>query len=153
MATKKEEGLYFTGHIKSDYTVQLHGSKLPMFLHEYMDDDVEILIKKIKVNKTLPQLRYWFGVVIPHIIEFIAESEGIRHNKDKIHIFLMTSFGDAELTEYTILGRSFTVVERASLADYSKEQTMLLIDTVINHFQIKGLTIPQPGPTGTLSDY
>ena len=154
MASKKaDEGLFFIGHIKSDYTIQLEGSKLPMFLHDYMNDDIEVYIKKVKVNKTQPQVRYWFGVVIPHVIEFIAETEGIRHNRDTIHAFLMTSYGGMVMKDVTIIGRTFQVVERASLADMSKEEASMLIDNVVNDFQLKGLDIPQPGPTGTLSDY
>lgn len=154
MATKKaEEGLFFIGHIKSDYTIQLDGSKLPMFLYDYMDDDIEVYIKKVKVNKTQPQVRYWFGVVIPHIIEFISETEGVRYNRDTIHAFLMTSYGGMVMKDQIIMGRKFQIVERASLAEMSKEEASLLIDNVINDFQLKGLTIPSPGPTGTLSDY
>lgn len=154
MATKRaEEGLFFIGHIKSDYTIMLDGSKLPMFLRDYMDGDIEVYIKKIKVNKTQQQVRYWFGVVIPHIIEFIAETEGTRYNRDIVHAFLMQSYGGMLIKERSIMGRTFQIVERASLAELSKEEASVLIDTVINDFQLKGLSIPSPGPTGTLSDY
>ena len=35
----------------------------------------------------------------------------------------------------------------------TKEEASILIDRVINEFSQKGLIIPSPGPTGTLSDY
>lgn len=151
--SKAEDGMFFIGHIKSDYTIFLEGNKLPMFLHDYMDDDIEVYIKKVKVMKTQQQVRYWFGVIVPHVLEFIAETEGIRYNRDTIHAFLMQSYGGMVISERTIIGRTFQVVERASLAEMSKEEAMALIDAVISDFQLKGLNIPEPGPTGTLSDY
>lgn len=151
--SKIPEGLTFTGNVKSDYTLKLDGSKLSLFLQDLMDCDLEINIKKLKVEKTPNQVRYWFGTVVTHVIEFISQTEGIRHNRDTIHAFLMSSYGGMKIKEVTILGKTFSTLERASLADMSKEEACILIDTVINEFALKGLAIPSPGPTGTLSDY
>lgn len=153
MANKKEEGLFFIGQLTDNYEIKLEGRNLPIFLNQFVGHDIEVVLSRVKVAKTMPQVRYWFGVMIPYIIEFIRESEGIKHSRDTIHAFLMSTYGGMKFKDQTILGRTFQVVERASLADMSKEEASQLIQTVIDDFALKGLDIPSPSPSGTLSDY
>ena len=156
MSTKKN--MAFLGDLAQDgRTLTLIGSQVPVWLDDLKGCTVEVTVSQIRPKKTGNQHRYWFGVVVPHVQAFIKSLEGTSLSRDQVHVFLMTSFGPAKLVEQTVLGRTYSVLTRASFADgteaLSVEEASMLIESVVEHFSSLGLQIPPAGPTGTISDY
>lgn len=99
-----------------------------------MTGPLRIYILKGPQRRTLPQLKYYWGVVV-HII-----SERIGHHPEDIHEFNKINFGFRTTIE---IGDQ--VIEKIHGLKYGKDKTKEFIDKVIQHWEEKlGEHIPAP---------
>jgi hypothetical protein len=66
------------------------------YLKEFMSGDVEVeaelTLNKVKARKTNPQLRYFYGIVVPIIKLGLEELQGESYNKAEVIMFLKDKF-------------------------------------------------------------
>jgi hypothetical protein len=88
----------------------------------------------------LPQLAYFYGIVLPIIKEALEELEGRSMTKDEVMTILKTLF----LYEEILFGEEFKKIPM-SLSKAKKNEVHKFIDDVINFGRdMLGVEIPEP---------
>lgn len=62
-------------------------SRISTSLELYNAHEVRVVISAHKDKKTNPQVRYYWGVVVPYVMEHLSE-RGYSYNKDEVHDIL-----------------------------------------------------------------
>lgn len=122
----------------SDYS-RLH-TDLYDQLHEYITKKADrekphaVVMLTVPEKKTLPQLRYYWGVVL----EDIADMTG--YYPDEIHDFNKKNFGVK--STYFIGDEAAELIK--GLSKMGKKQASIFIDRVIQHWTDQGVIIRSP---------
>lgn len=128
-----------TVHLKVDAEL------LQSYYQELMMGDpeifVEICITRVDSKRTLPQLAYFYGIVLPIIKEALEDLEGTTMTKDEVMTILKTMF----LYEEILFEGEFKRVPM-SLAKAKKNEVHRFIEAVIN-FGRDMLNVEIPEPT------
>ena len=103
--------------------------------------DVEVCITRVDSKKTIPQLAYFFGIVLPIIKERLEELEGTTMTKDDVMTILKSLF----LYEEILFEGEFKKVPM-SLSKAKKNEVHKFIEDVIN-FGRDMLDVEIPEPT------
>jgi hypothetical protein len=102
--------------------------------------DVEICLTRIDAKKTIPQLAYFFGVVLPIIKEQLEELEGTTMTKDDVMTILKSLF----LYEEILFEGEFKKVPM-SLSKAKKSEVNKFIQDVMDFARdMLGVEIPEP---------
>ena len=140
--------IYLPGKLSKniDGTVHLKVDRelLQSYYEELMMGDpeifVEICVTRIDGKRTLPQLAYFYGIVLPIIKEALEELEGRSMTKDEVMTILKTLF----LYEEILFGEEFKKIPM-SLSKAKKNEVHKFIDDVINFGRdMLGVEIPEP---------
>lgn len=141
--------IYLPGKLSKniDGTVHLKVDRelLQSYYEELMMGDpeifVEICVTRVDSKKTLPQLAYFYGIVLPIIKEALEELEGTSMTKDEVMTILKSLF----LYEEILFEGEFKKVPM-SLSKAKKTEVHKFIDDVIN-FGRDMLDVEIPEPT------
>jgi hypothetical protein len=141
--------IYIPGKLSAniDGTVHLKVDKelLQAYYQELMMGDpdifVEICVTRVDAKRTLPQLAYFYGIVLPIIKEALEELEGTSMTKDEVMTILKSLF----LYEEILFEGEFKRVPM-SLSKAKKKEVHKFIDDVIN-FGRDMLDVEIPEPT------
>jgi len=102
--------------------------------------EVEVSILRVDSKRTLPQLAYFYGVVLPIIKERFEELEGTTFTKDEVMSILKTMY----LFEEVLFEGEFKKIPM-SLAKAKKSEVLKFIQDVIEFGRnILDVTIPEP---------
>ena len=102
--------------------------------------DVEICLTRIDAKKTVPQLAYFFGVVLPIVKEQLEELEGTTMTKDDVMTILKSLF----LYEEILFEGEFKKVPM-SLSKAKKSEINRFIQDVMDFARdMLGVEIPEP---------
>jgi hypothetical protein len=102
--------------------------------------NVEISIIRVDSKRTLPQLAYFYGMVLPIIKERFEELEGTTFTKDETMSILKTMY----LYEEVLFEGEFKKIPM-SLAKAKKSEVLKFIQDVIEFGRnILDVTIPEP---------
>jgi hypothetical protein len=102
--------------------------------------NVEINIIRVDSKRTLPQLAYFYGMVLPIIKERFEELEGTTFTKDETMSILKTMY----LYEEVLFEGEFKKIPM-SLAKAKKSEVLKFIQDVIEFGRnILDVTIPEP---------
>ena len=113
------------------------------YLKEFMSGDVEVeaelTLNKVKARKTNPQLRYFYGIVVPIIKTGLEELQGEDYTKAEVIMFLKDKFFYEEVE----MNGEFIKLPM-SLAKGDKKEVSKFISDVINFGNdFLSLQIPQ----------
>lgn len=113
------------------------------YLKEFMSGDVEVeaelTLNKVKARKTNPQLRYFYGIVVPIIKLGLEELQGESYNKAEVIMFLKDKFFYEEVE----MNGEFIKLPM-SLSKGDKKEVSKFISDVINFGNdFLSLQIPQ----------
>ena len=141
--------IYLPGKLSKniDGTIHLKVDKelLQSYYNELMLGDpeiaVELCITRVDSKRTLPQLAYFYGIVLPIIKEALEDLEGTTFTKDEIMTILKTMF----LFEEILFEGEFKKVPM-SLAKAKKSEVLKFIQDVIE-FGRNMLNVEIPEPT------
>ena len=114
----------------------------------FADSRVEVTIKPAGKEKTLKQLGYYYGVILPYICYGLIKAGNdfnISHSADleEIDIFLKEMFLKNGIELHTLHGE--VIKGRSSLSASSKQETMDYLDDVIK-FGTEDLGVDIPAP-------
>jgi hypothetical protein len=102
--------------------------------------EVEVSILRVDSKRTLPQLAYFYGVVLPIIKERFEELEGTTFTKDEVMSILKTMY----LFEEVLFEGEFKKIPM-SLAKAKKSEVLKFIQDVIEFGRnILDVEIPEP---------
>jgi len=102
---------------------------------------VEIFVRKVTRIRSLPQNRYYWGVVIPAIMEWMGEDI----DKDQVHFALKEKFlSNRDPNTGLVIVFSTTKLTVEQFREY--------IDRIIRFFAPIGLRIPDPSLANDLND-
>jgi hypothetical protein len=94
----------------------------------------EVTVKTHKKSKTLEQLRYYYGVVVP----VVMEDQGLtKHQADE---WLKNEC--CEPTHIEVLGKVFEI--RPSISKMKVNEMSSYIDDCINYLGLHGIPVPAP---------
>lgn len=105
------------------------------------DSIVEIFVRKVSRIRSLPQNRYYWGVVIPAIMEWMGED----WDKDQVHFALKEKFLSKRDPDTGL-------VVVTSTTELTIEQFRAYIDVIIRFFANMGCRIPSPDLVEEFSD-
>lgn len=105
------------------------------------DQIVEIFVRKVTRIRSLPQNRYYWGVMIPYIMEYIGED----WDKDQVHFALKEKFLSKRDPD-----TGLAVV--TSTTELTIEQFRTYIDMITRYFAQLGCRIPSPDLANEFSD-
>jgi len=114
----------------------LAGEKKKRFIQEHDNENVEITIKVIDDIKTLEQMRFYRGVVLPAI----CDASGHK-NREEVHAYLKSQYLSS-FKEMTINNQYIIVKDIPSLKDISKEDFRKFIDHCLEFLADVGGSIP-----------
>jgi hypothetical protein len=117
---------------------------LNKYLLEIMDGDpdvqVELSVVRVNTKKTIPQLRYFYGVVLPVVKVALEELQGEPLTKDEVVQFLKEKY----FYEEVIDGDAFIKVPM-SLSKATKQEVNSFIHNVIEFAnEVLQAHIPEP---------
>jgi hypothetical protein len=107
------------------------------WLAKYPGTEIDITIGKRKEDKTLPQLGYLFGHVIPQIAEYTGFSD------DEIYGFLKGKYLSRYVDQTTGKGEIVGLIVR-SLSECSKEEVSKFIQQAVDFGAALGCDIYPP---------
>lgn len=128
-----------TGYIENGVLKIANRKRLEQDLKDFKNCDVNVIIKK-KGKRSLPQLRYYFGVIV-HEIQTEFRRRGIRMDAEQVHEFLKLHFNK----QYVHNEFGEVIAEYGgSTTEFNKEQMMEYIDRIIIWCAEKlSITIPE----------
>jgi hypothetical protein len=101
----------------------------------------EVVIKKYKPPKTIPQLSYCFGVIYKTIIQFVEESYGETFTPEEIHKWMKKQIIGVDYKEFD----GEVIETERELKKSDREEWSRYIDCVIRYCWNRwGLMIPAP---------
>ena len=105
------------------------------------DQLVEVFIRKVTRIRSLSQNRYYWGIVIPAIMEYMGED----WDKDGVHFALKEKFLSRRDPDTGL-------VVVTSTTELTVEQFRSYIDMIIRYFAQMGCRIPSPDLANEFSD-
>lgn len=100
----------------------------------------EVVIRPIETSKSYQQLRYYWGTVIPTIIEFRLETDGEVVTPTEVHFQNKIIFGLKPKIQ-NILGYDVFTFDTVSMAAMSKKELTYFIDVIVKHYIERGMII------------
>ena len=101
---------------------------------------VEVVIRPIDEAKTGKQVRYYWGVLIPTIIEFRLETDGEVITPTEVHFQNKILFG-LKPNMQNILGYDVFTFDTVSMAAMSKKELTYFIDVIVKYYIERGMII------------
>jgi len=82
---------YF-GHVTEDGKLKIHYQQnFVEEIKQFSGKKVTILVKNKRKDRSLPQLRYWWGVIVPMVKDGLKEV-GYQYSKEQVHQFLKLQY-------------------------------------------------------------
>jgi hypothetical protein len=132
------------------------GIKLPAFMYQRfkqhdVGDTVRISISPAS-NRSNPQNRYYWGVVLPLLAEAYNEIEGTSHTVDDMHVYCkLRVTGLFSYRVESITGNAVLVPK--STADITKKEFVDMVDKIVAWAaQYLGVQIPSPDEAFNLTN-
>lgn len=101
---------------------------------------VEVVIRPLDEAKTGKQVRYYWGVLIPTIIEFRLETDGEVITPTEVHFQNKILFG-LKPNMQNILGYDVFTFDTVSMAAMSKKELTYFIDVIVKYYIERGMII------------
>ena len=101
---------------------------------------VEVVIRPIDEAKTGKQVRSYWGVLIPTIIEFRLETDGEVITPTEVHFQNKILFG-LKPNMQNILGYDVFTFDTVSMAAMSKKELTYFIDVIVKYYIERGMII------------
>ncbi len=102
---------------------------------------VFIVVDEERPTRSNEQLRYWFGVMLPKICDYILETTGVATTPEEMHDFYIDK-GYFGLSTKKILGEEIIIRNRSR--KMNTMQFKEVIEKVQKEWAEKGLIIPDP---------
>lgn len=110
---------------------------------------VDITIERHKTRRTNPQNKYWWGCVLPLIVNYLEETEGLVYSSEEIHEYYIQK-GYFGYKKILIHGEETEIPKRSS------ESTTLEFSNAKERLQLewaeRNLIIPDPNQKDFLED-
>ena len=117
-----------------------HKELLAEFLKANGYAKVEVVIRPLDEAKTGKQVRYYWGVLIPTIIEFRLETDGEVITPTEVHFQNKILFGLKPKMQ-NILGYDVFTFDTVSMAAMSKKELTYFIDFIVKHYLERGMEV------------
>jgi hypothetical protein len=127
-----------TRHFKPDDS-ELAQSYLKEFMSGEVEVEAELTLNKVKARKTNPQLRYFYGVVIPLIKAGLEELQGETYTKAEVIMFLKDKFFYEEIE----MNGEFIKLPMSLAKGQRKEVSKFISDVINFGNDFLSLQIPQ----------
>lgn len=140
--------IYISGKLSENIDGDVHLKVDKKILQKYFKEilmgdsetEVEVNITRVDEKRTLPQLAYFYGFVLPVIKSRFEELEGTTFNKEEVMTILKSKF----LYEEIMFEGEFKKFPM-SLAKAKKSEILKFISDVINFArEILEVDIPEP---------
>jgi hypothetical protein len=136
------------GFVKSGQLHLLSRERLLDQLRTFKDCDVRVIIKR-KGKRSLPQNRYYFGVVLNEIRLALLE-RGYRYDIDQLHEWAKQTF-NKEKIEIEATGEQLEI--GGSTTEMNKDEFSSYVDRIREWAALSlEITIPNPGEQEALFD-
>ena len=135
----------FYGKVNEDGTVKLYDPNFNRsFLQKYIDKDVEIEVRLESKKRSDRQNRFYWGVVIPTIIKWQQEQEGIEYTKDEIHHFILKNIVKPTVEVHPVMGEQVIVYKTKTTSQMNTKEFNQFKEELQLYFAERGIDIPDP---------
>lgn len=107
-------------------------------------DQILVTIEKFKSKRSLEQNAYYWGVVVPHVLAYIKDTQGEEVSDKAIHAYHLAMVGDLKVAIVEILGVPVRVTEGKTTSEMNIKEMAEFLDGVVDHWYERDLEIPEP---------
>ncbi len=107
--------------------------------------DVDITIIFGKVQRSLAQNRYLWGVVYPVLMRELLETTGEKFTAEELHAYNLQKIQGAKIEFKSIGGEEVMFVKDKKSSEMSTEEFSVMVDKIIHYAaETWGIVIPPP---------
>lgn len=119
----------------------------------FKDKNVLITVEALKNTRSDKQNRYYWGVVIPHVLKFHEDTQGEKLSQHEAHILCLTHAMEAKIQTKKIMGLEVMYYEEKSSSKMTTKEFAEFVDKLRTFWLGLGLDIPEPRGNNLLSDF
>ena len=124
-------------------TEQVRESLLQFVRECPLEPPMRFVIKEYRKDKTLEQLGYIWGVVLPTMRKHVLDSTGDHYTDKNIYNAMIDAYAPTQVEKF--MGRN--VVSKKTLSDMNVKETSEFIECIIQHAAMHmDLVIPEAEP-------
>lgn len=139
-----QDKFYLVGSLNIDgFTIKLKPSDFArVALYPIKDEELEVTVSKVKKGRTAEQNRYYWGLVVPSIIQHHLQTTGEILTSDEVHYHNVYHIFGVKVEIKVILGHECLIVPKeCRTSDMSTVVFSKLIDALKDYYALQGLII------------
>lgn len=142
----------FTAKIEDGKVSPLHTS-IVCLLERFGDDVVLVSVAKPSKKRSDRQNRYYWGVVVKIVRDFVQNTQGEKVSPDEIHAFHLNSVLGVKPITRKVLGKEFIMFENRKTSDMNTQEFTEFIEVIRNYWEERGVEIPDPLGENLFEDF
>lgn len=120
---------------------------------QFSDVDFEVKIQRFRKSKSQAQLRYYFGVIVPRIIQYKWETDGERWSKADVEAYNYMHILKLQFKEKYLNGKPVMIISGKTLSDMNVQEAEDFFKLVRHHWAEIGCDIKEPNEGNFLNDF
>ncbi len=115
-----------------------------VYLDKYKGKQCLVEIRDTPKTRSLKQNSYYWSVVIPTIIAWQYEYEGIEYTNDEIHAYILKNIVKPETTVRAVMNEQIIIVKAKTTSQMSTKEFNVFKESLQLYFGERGIEIPDP---------
>tara|TARA_R100000231_G_scaffold82771_1_gene63223 strand:+ start:199 stop:642 length:444 start_codon:yes stop_codon:yes gene_type:complete len=130
--------------LKNDY--------IKPILQSMENKELVVVLNEYHQKRTTQQNRWYWGVVIPTIIQFVKEESSREYEKEDIHDYNVTELLRPRIHTRDVLDRQVITYEVKRVSAMTTKEFADFVERLQQHWAERGLVIPDPDQKEFLND-
>jgi len=113
-------------------------------LAKFIGKEICLTIEPLVKKRSVRQNRYYWGVVVNYIKDYVYSTQGEKMSNDEIHYFNITGILGIKPEIKKIHDQEFIVIDYKKTSEMTTIEFNIFVETIVKYWAEKGLVIPEP---------
>ena len=115
--------------------------------------ELDVVVKAQSKKRSNRFNRYFWGVVVLTVRQFLLETTGIKYTKDQVYYYLNSEVLDQKPEITIIMGKNVICMKGKSLSQMTNSEFKDSVEKIQEHFALMDCIIPDPKQENFLQDF
>jgi hypothetical protein len=117
------------------------------------DRKLEIVIRPYREIRSDAQRKYFYGVIIKWVQNWLFETQGEKHSKEDVYAWIRIKLLGHKITVKEVMGEEVIYMKDKRFSQMNTKEFADTVDEIRAKMLLRGLDIPEPNGNNDLHDF